>query len=903
MGRNDGGLAGAVGRFAERTGGALGRLLGAPAGGFQTRAYEEAMRTAADAREIDLSALSGSELHRSFRSLSPGASNAGDLALAAAVVCEALSRGLTEADGPRFRATDEQVAAGLLMYGGAVVEMNAGEGKTVAAAFPAALHALDGGAVHVITANDYLAARDADLLSPVFAALGLGVGAVLGPMTDPERVYAYGRNIVYGTLREFGFDFLRDNLRLPPDPQVQGALSAAIVDEADQVLLDQARTPLIISGGPSGVMRGLERARRAMEELVAEQRAVVRALEDSLHETALSSESRDMLLARLMCADHDSDTARALFAGSEGAYERAAAIVADSDLSDPECELARGLYFLADARPGAVVLTELGRAFLERRTGSAFDTAGLQRRLDALERDANTPLAEMRAQSARLRRRIARRHGQANQITQLLRAYTLLTRGVHYLVDDGQIVLIDQETGRTLPDSRYRFGIHAALEAKEGLRVRDEPKTLAHISVRGLIGRYARLSGMTGTARGSERELMSRFGLDVQVVPPSNPELRSDLGPRLYVSRADKLAAVVDEAAFWHGVGRPVLIGAPTIDESEEISRRLGERGVTHSLLNAAAREDEGEIVRRAGRFGAVTVATNMAGRGADIVVEPRVNDRVLAAFARLAARLLAEDAGSLVVRCAARGRRRGPGRGAQPRRHAVDDAAKRAGDHGGRWRRPRGGAGVRTGPVRHRNGAQRVRQDRQAAHGPHRTAGSAGRVTLHPVPRRPAAGVRKRGLRRRCRRRNRRAGRPGPHRGRPRGEGLSEIQGRAERDGAAERAVALEFDRILDAQTLDYYAARREVCRRATPARAATCSRGSTPPQWWQGGCRPEPGLITHAASSACARSCGWTSARTRDTWMGWGRRRSPKPWASCCRGGWTRACDRSTTRRPAGC
>ena len=711
VGRNDGGLAGAAGRFAERTGAALARLLPAR----RSAALEEAMRTAAAAREIDLSALSGGELRRSFRSLRLGASSHGgqrELALGAAVVCEALARGLTEADGPRFRATGEQVAAGLLMYGGAVVEMNAGEGKTVAAAFPAALHALEGGAVHVITANDYLAARDADLLSPAFEALGLDVGAVLGPMTDPERADAYGRNVVYGTLREFGFDFLRDNLRLPPDPPVQGALFAAVVDEADQVLMDQARSPLIISGGPSGVMRGLERARRAMAELVAEQRAAVRPLEDRLRDPALTSESRDVLLARLLCADHDSDTARALFAGSEGAYARAAAIVADSDLSDPECELARGLYFLADALRGAVVLTELGRAFLERRTGSAFDTAHLQRRLDALEGDASTPLAELRAQAAKLHRRIARRHGQANQLTQLLRAYTLLKRGVHYLVDDGRIVLIDQETGRTLPDSRYRFGIHAALEAKEGLRVRDEPKTLAHISVRGFVGQYVRLSGMTGTASGSEPELMSRFGLDVQVVPPSNPERRSDLGPRLYVSRADKLAAVVDEAVFWHGVGRPVLIGAPTIDESEDISRRLGERGVTHSLLNAAAREDEGQIVRRAGRFGAVTVATNMAGRGADIVVEPRVNDRVLAAFARLAVRLLGEEAGRLVVRCT--GAEDAAALGAALSRGGTpwSISAERAGHRGGQWRGPRGGAGVRTGPVRHRNGAQQLQQD-----------------------------------------------------------------------------------------------------------------------------------------------------------------------------------------------
>ena len=904
VGRNDGGLAGAAGRFAERTGAALARLL--PSRKFAT--LEEAMHTAAAAREIDLSALSAGELRYSFRSLRLGASGDGgqhDLALGAAVVCEALARGLTEADGPRFRATDEQVAAGLLMYGGAVVEMNAGEGKTVAAAFPAALHALEGGAVHVITANDYLAARDADLLYPAFAALGLNVGAVLGPMTDLERADAYGRSIVYGTLREFGFDFLRDNLRLPPDPPVQGALFAAVVDEADQVLLDQARSPLIISGGPSGIMRGLERARRAMAELVAEQRAAIRALEERLRDPALPSESRDALLARLLCADHDSDTARAHFAGSEGAYARAAAIVADSDLSDPECELARGLYFLADARRGAVLLTELGRTFLERRTGSAFDTAHLQRRLDALESDASTPLADLRARAAKLHRRIARRHGQANQLTQLLRAYTLLKRGVHYLVDDGRIVLIDQETGRTLPDSRYRFGIHAALEAKEGLRVRDEPKTLAHISVRGFVGRYARLSGMTGTASGSERELMSRFGLDVQVVPPSNPERRSDLGPRLYVSRADKLAAVVDEAAFWHGVGRPVLIGAPTIDESEDISRRLGERGVPHGLLNAAGREDEGEIVRRAGRFGAVTVATNMAGRGADIVVEPRVNDRVLEAFARLAVRLLDEGQGSLVVRCASAEDAAALGaalsRAGTPWATQPNELDVTVGGGTGRVVALEFGLGLYVIGTELNESSRTDRQlmgrtGRQGAPG-------ASRFILSREDRLLAFGGAGSGV----------AAEDAitEQGGRVRIEGarvertLSEIQGRAERDGAAERAVALEFDRILDAQTLDYYAARREILKAGNfRARCPTLSRGGTPPQWWRDGCRNRSRVRLRAGLYACVRGAAARLWRRRGiTWRGWGRWRSARPWATCCRGGWTRACNRSTTRRPAGC
>ena len=816
-------MGGTDGRLVGRMGAVFKRLMGAATDGLQTRPYrfggsvavEEAMRAAAAAREMDLSAVSGGELRRSFRSLrldSAGADGRREMALGAAVVSEALARGLSKGGGPRFRVTDEQVAAGLLMYGGVVVEMGAGEGKTVAGAFPAAFHAQAGGCVHVVTANDYLAARDAELLSSAYGALGLDVGAVLGPMTDPERATAYSRRVVYGTLREFGFDFLRDNLRLPPDPPVQGALYAAVIDEADQVLLDQARSPLVISGGPSGAVRGLRRARRAMSEMVEEQRAVVRELEQRLHEPGLSAETRDGLLARLLCADHDGDAARRLFAAAAGAYERAAGIVADSDLSDTECEIVRGLHFLADARRGAVALTEIGRVFLERRTGYAFDTGGLQWRLDELERDADTPLADVRPLAAKLRRRIARRHGQANQITQLLRAYTLLRRDVHYLVSEGRVVLIDQETGRTLPDSRYRFGIHAALEAKEGLRVRDEPKTLAQISVRGFVAQYKRVSGMTGTARGAERELMSQFGLDVQVVEPSNPQRRSELGPRLYPSRADKLDAVVDEAAFWHGVGRPVLVGAPTIDESEEISRRLGECDVQHSLLNAAASEGEGEIVRRAGRFGAVTVATNMAGRGADIVVDPQVNERVAREFARLAARLLGEGAGCVEVRCASADD--ATVLGAALSRDGVawtlrpDEPVIEVGDGEGREVTLEFGLGLYVIGTELNTTARTDRQligrtGRQGAPGASRfivsredrllALGRAGSgVAAEDAVGEPSDRVRVEGERVARR--------------------LSEAQGRAERDDAAERAVTHEFDRILETQTRDYYAARREV-------------------------------------------------------------------------------------------
>ena len=882
---------------------------------MQTRPYrvggsaavEEAMRTAAAAREIDLSALGGEELRRSFRSLrldSAGADGRREMALGAAVVSEALARGLAEGGGPRFRVTDEQVAAGLLMYGGVVVEMGAGEGKTVAGAFPAAFHALTGGGVHVVTANDYLAARDAELLSSTYGALGLEVGAVLGPMTDPERATAYSRSVVYGTLREFGFDYLRDNLRLPPDPPVQGALYAAVVDEADQVLLDQARTPLVISGGPSGTTRGLGRARRAMEEMVAEQRGVVGELEERLRDPGLSAERRDGLLARLLCADHDGDTARGLFAAEDGAYERVAGIVTDSDLSDPEGEIVRGLYFVVDTRRGAVALTEAGRSFLERRTGYGFDTGGLQRRLDELERDADTPLADLRPLVAKLSRRIARRHGQANQITQLLRAYTLLRRDVHYLVSEGHIVLIDQETGRTLPDSRYRFGIHAALEAKEGLRVRDEPKTLAQISVRGFVARYERVCGMTGTARGGERELMSQFGLDVQVVAPSNPQRRSELGPRLYASRADKLAAVADEAAFWHGVGRPVLVGAPTIEESEEVSRRLGERGVAHSLLNAASQRRRGGDCPPRGALWRGDGGDEHGGPGRGHrggAGRERAGDGGVRSPGGADGRRGRGPRGGAVRQ---RGGRRGAGRGAGPRGRDVGAPGGRAGHRRGRRRGPGGGAGVRAGSVRHRDGAEHHHQDRQAADRPHGAAGRAGRVAVHAVPRRPAAGVRRRRVRRRGGGRRGRAGGPGAGGGRARGE--EAVRG-AGTGGARRRGGAGGDARVRPHPGGPGARLLRGAARGVGGERLSVAL--------WGAGARVRGrygGEV--AARRGRVRLPAGLRARVRGAGSGLRRGRGPpggagacgagrSGLASCWRGGWRCGCVRWTARRRNGC
>ncbi len=549
-----------------------------------------------------------------------------------------------------FRATDEQIIAGLMMHEGGIVEMNSGEGKTIAAAFPAALFALAGRPVHIITANDYLAARDSDWLAPVYESLGLSVGAVLNPMGDQERSYAYGQQIVYGTLREFGFDFLRDNLKLPPDRPVQGFLDAAIVDEADHVLLDQSRAPLIISGAPTGNRRAFKRARRAVEELVGKQRAAAGRLQSQLTSTTRGSTERYTLLASLLFADPEAEAPREHLARDDKAYRRAMTIA--GDFGDPECEFARDLYYLVDPERNSVALTERGQLLLEEHLGRMFDTESLERRLASLRERNDLPPDESRRRAAGLERRISRQNSQMNQVTQMLRAYTLLRRDTHYVVSEGHIVLIDEHTGRPLPDNRYRQGIHAALEAKERLRVHDELQTLAQISVQGFVKQYAQVSGMTGTALDAVGEFEREYCLEVEVVPPSRPCMRRDYASRLYLDRRDKLAAIGDEVKFWNGVGRPVLVGTPTIEQSEEISRLLNESGVRHNLLNAVSSSAEADVIRSAGAFGAVTVATNMAGRGTDIVLEPGLNDRIISAYETLVGATLDEGFGHVELTC-----------------------------------------------------------------------------------------------------------------------------------------------------------------------------------------------------------------------------------------------------------
>ena len=545
----------------------------------------------------------------------------------------------------RFAATDEQILAGLHLFRGKIVEMDAGEGKTVAAAFPAIMHALLGRSVHILTANDYLAARDLDLLAPVYRSLGLSADAVFSYLPDEERRRPYRQQIVYGTLREFGFDYLRDNLKMSPSEQVQGPLQVALVDEADQALIDEARTPLIIAGAPLVNRRAFDRAKKAVVDLIALQSALAGEYLGQLAEESPGSKAYLTLLGQATLAQPDNDLLRRRAAADPRVWRKAQAALYPDGSDYPDETMTGDLYYLVDPEERFVTLTARGLEFLETRLGAFYDP------MDSRERAAEEPAVDPDLSPHRAGRRPRRANG-VNQVYQLLRAYLLLKKDVDYIVTEDAVILIDRYTGRPRPDSRYQEGLHPALEAKEAVTVHPDCEALAQVSVQGFANRYSRLAGMTGTAVAAAEEFRRKYGIAVARIPAGRPLRRQDLPCRVYATGAEQLDAIADAVKFCQQVGRPVLVGVQTVEQSAQVSRRLAELGLAHKLLNAVTGHDEAAIVRRAGALGAVTVATNMAGRGTDIILAPDLDRRITDNYLSLIRQRLDQGNAPVTVRC-----------------------------------------------------------------------------------------------------------------------------------------------------------------------------------------------------------------------------------------------------------
>ena len=499
-----------------------------------------------------------------------------------------------------------QIIGGICLHQGRIAEMRTGEGKTLVATLPSYLNALTGKSVHVVTVNDYLAKRDAEWMGKVHKFMGLTVGVIVPGMDDDEKREAYKADIVYGTNNEFGFDYLRDNLKTDLAKMVQRDLSFAIVDEVDSILIDEARTPLIISGKgekSSDLYVQVDKFVRTLsggfdDELKEEEDEAFRAAREAAKENKGKKKNKKAL-AEAAAEDDSEEEEYADYtkmtleeqANYEAAQEEKRRIAAQNA---PEGKKAlaknKDWDYIVNRKDKTVELTDSGAQKAER----FF-------RIDNIAEIAHADLN--------------------HHIQQALKAHKLFKRDEDYIVNDGEVIIVDEFTGRLMIGRRYSDGLHQAIEAKEGVEVRSENKTYATITFQNYFRLYGKLSGMTGTAKTEEAEFRTIYSLDVIEIPTNKPIKRVDLPDMVYSTLEGKKRAVVQEIIERNKSGQPVLVGTASVDKSEEISRLLHKNGVKHNILNAKNHEREAEIVAQAGRFGAVTIATNMAGRGTDILL------------------------------------------------------------------------------------------------------------------------------------------------------------------------------------------------------------------------------------------------------------------------------------------
>jgi preprotein translocase subunit SecA len=478
---------------------------------------------------------------------------------------------------------------GLALHEGKIAEMRTGEGKTLVATLPAYVNALEN-SVHVVTVNEYLASRDSQWMGPVYEFLGMSVGAIKAGLTKAEKAAMYACDIVYGTNNEFGFDYLRDNLEYRTEGQVQGKLTFAIVDEVDSILIDEARTPLIISGPSEESTELYVRINKLIPKLK------IRAGDDS------GARNEAIKVGKVAVRDHTGkDLGKMALEDAIAAAEAAGMDLLEKNpnVSPPECVFDANGDFTIDEKSKQAFLTEDGHERVE----EMLEKEGLLEAGSSLYDASNIRLM--------------------HHLTAAMRAHALFKRDVEYIVKDGEIVIVDEFTGRTMPGRRWSDGLHQAIEAKEGVRVNEENQTVASITFQNFFRMYTKLSGMTGTADTEAYEFQQIYGLEVVVIPTHRPMVRNDQSDLVYLTQKDKFGAIIEDIQECVGKDQPVLVGTTSIDMSEALSQALKKLKppIPHQVLNAKQHEREATIVAEAGRPGAVTIATNMAGRGTDIVL------------------------------------------------------------------------------------------------------------------------------------------------------------------------------------------------------------------------------------------------------------------------------------------
>lgn len=523
---------------------------------------------------------------------------------------------------------DVQLIGGIVLHKGMIAEMATGEGKTLVAVLPLFLNSLLGHGVHLITVNDYLAQRDSEWMRPIFEFHGLEVGVITAGMDNEARKAAYAKDVTYGTNSEFGFDYLRDNMAVNAEQLVQRKHQYAIVDEVDSVLIDEARTPLIISGPVQESKNFFKELKPMIQKLTHAQNTLVmrilREIKDELSRDEFNADEvgRRLLLIQRAAPKNKSflkmmkePELKKLVTDYEGYYLR------DKNMHEIDAEL----FYTVEEKQNSVELNEKGIELITQKEPDLFVLEQLDDIIDAIDDDDSLSLEQKIQKKEAETNRFMDKSEKLHNIKQLLRAYTLFEKEVDYVVVDNKVMIVDQFTGRMMQGRRFSDGLHQALEAKENVHIEEATQTFATITLQNYFRMYEKLAGMTGTAITEEAEFQEIYNLSVLEIPTNLPITRIDHDDKIYLTKNEKYKAIIDEIEYWHNLQKPVLVGTVSVEVSETLSRLLRRRNIQHNVLNAKYHEKEAEIIKHAGEPGSVTIATNMAGRGTDIKLGPGV--------------------------------------------------------------------------------------------------------------------------------------------------------------------------------------------------------------------------------------------------------------------------------------
>ncbi|MFC1692996.1 preprotein translocase subunit SecA [Candidatus Latescibacterota bacterium] len=522
-----------------------------------------------------------------------------------------------------------QLMGAVVLHQGKIIEMVTGEGKSLVATMPLYLNSLTGRGVHFVTVNDYLVKRDVEWYGKIYERLGVTVGYILHDMEPEERKATYNCDITYGTNNEFGFDYLRDNMAIRIEDIVQRDFNYALVDEVDSVLIDEARTPLIISG-PVGVStHKYKEIKPLIQTIVGQQTRMVNAKiaeaekllgDDNEYEAGillLQSSRGTPKNKRLMKLIADRPDLKKLIMNVENDYLR------DKRMTEIDEEL----LFVVDERNHTIHFTDKALNGMPAEERETFVLPDLNEALSEIEHDESLTAEDKILRQEEITGVFAHKSEKIHNANQILRAYTLFEKDQHYVIQGGKVIIVDEFTGRLMSGRRYSDGLHQALEAKENVQIEQETQTLATITLQNYFRMYDKLAGMTGTAETEAGEFWEIYKLDVVVIPTNKPLIRDDYNDQIYRTRREKYNAIIQNIKYLHDLGRPALVGTVSVDASETLSRMLKIAGIRHNVLNAKQHQREAEIVTNAGKYGAVTIATNMAGRGTDIKLEQKVRE------------------------------------------------------------------------------------------------------------------------------------------------------------------------------------------------------------------------------------------------------------------------------------